>query len=257
MGLRVLMATNEAVRPGIGTTGSVLKRFAERGSGPWKSDVSGLRGIDSARDAAQTGPLFYTRLLLAAAFLIPVTLVVAVHAQSSSTTVRHHRVADEDPAAAWLSEAEADIDKHDYANAEPLLKKFLEAHPDSYSAWYDLGFVYHSLGRSNDSIAAYRKSVAAKPDVFESNLNLGLALAEAEQPDAEQFLRTAAKLKPASNPTEGRKRAWMALARFLQAAKPDEAVSALHEASAVDPKDAEPHLMAGSLLEKLQRPSDA
>jgi tetratricopeptide (TPR) repeat protein len=49
----------------------------------------------------------------------------------------------------------------------------------------------------------------------------------------------------------------MALARFLQANKPDDAISALREAAAVDPKDAEPRLMAGSLLEKLQRPADA
>jgi tetratricopeptide (TPR) repeat protein len=64
------------------------------------------------------------------------------------------------------------------------LKKYLETYPASYSAWYDLGYVYHGLGKSEDSIAAYRKSVVAKPDVFESNLNLGLALADAGQSDA-------------------------------------------------------------------------
>ena len=185
--------------------------------------------------------------------------IVAPTAETQEThrVVRHHRVEERDPAAVDLANAETAIDKHDYATAESLLKKYLDSHAESYSAWYDLGFVYHSLGRGEDSIAAYRKSVAAKPDVFESNLNLGLALADAGQPEAEQFLRAAGKLKPASNPVEGRKRAWIALARFLQPAKPDEAVAALHEASALDPKDAEPHLMAGSLLEKLQRPNDA
>ena len=80
---------------------------------------------------------------------------------------------EQDPAAAILAEAESDLDKQDYASAEPLLKKYLEAHPDNYVAWYDLGFAYHQLGKRDDSIAAYRKSVTAKPDVFESNLNLG------------------------------------------------------------------------------------
>ena len=198
-----------------------------------------------------------TSYFLFVAVVLFAIVAPTTEAQETHRVVRHHRVEEQDPAAVDLANAETAIDKHDYATAESLLKKYLDSHAESYSAWYDLGFVYHSRGRSEDSIAAYRKSVAAKPDVFESNLNLGLALADAGQPDAEQFLRTAAKLKPASNPTEGRKRAWMALARFLQAAKPDEAVSALHEASAVDPKDAEPHLMAGSLLEKLQRPNEA
>jgi hypothetical protein len=45
-------------------------------------------------------------------------------------------------------------------------------------------FVENALSKMDESIAAYRKSVAAKPDVFESNLNLGLQLAKAGQPDA-------------------------------------------------------------------------
>ncbi len=48
----------------------------------------------------------------------------------------------------------------------------------SYVGWFDLGFVENALGNVDASIAAYRKSVAAKPDVFESNLNLGLQLAK-------------------------------------------------------------------------------
>lgn len=196
---------------------------------------------------------FGTALLFFLAFL---ALAITAAAQSHAT-VRHHRVEEQDPAAASLNEAETDIDKQDYAAAEPLLKKFVEAHPDSYSAWYDLGFVYHGLGRRDDSIAAYRKSVAAKPDVFESNLNLGLALADAGQADAENFLRAAATLKPSSNPVQGHKRAWMSLGRLLEASKPDEAITAFQQAATLDPKDAEPHLLAGSLLEKQQRTANA
>src|SRR5438309_1043002 len=195
-------------------------------------------------------------LCLALVFCLAIAQVIS--AAQTGKAVRHHKVAVEDPSSPpELTQAEAAIEKKDYATAEPLLKKVVERDGNNYAAWFDLGFLYNALGKSEDSISAYRKSVAAKPDVFESNLNLGLALADAGQPEAEQFLRAAGKLKPASNPVEGRKRAWIALARFLQPAKPDEAVAALHEASALDPKDAEPHLMAGSLLEKLQRPNDA
>ena len=96
----------------------------------------------------------------------------------------------------------------------------------NYVAWFDLGFVENGLGKVDDSIAAYRKSVAAKPDVFESNLNLGLQLAKTGQPDAEQFLRAATQLKPTSHVAEGKARAWLSLAHVLEATKPDEAIAA-------------------------------
>src|SRR4051812_38993966 len=87
-------------------------------------------------------------------------------AQSTGKTVRHRKIEQQDPAAAMLAEAETDLDKQEYASAESLLRKYLEAHSDNYAAWYDLGFTYHQLGKREDSIAAYRKSVSAKPDVF-------------------------------------------------------------------------------------------
>jgi tetratricopeptide (TPR) repeat protein len=84
-------------------------------------------------------------------------------------SVHHIRVQDEDAPAqpAELTQAETAIEKRDYAAAEPLLWKLLDRQPASYVGWFDLGFVENELGRLDDSIAAYRKSVAAKPDVFE------------------------------------------------------------------------------------------
>jgi tetratricopeptide (TPR) repeat protein len=196
-------------------------------------------------------------------FLLPGGILA--NAQSPAGTVRHHRVEEPDPTVDLLTQAETALGKQDYVAAEPLLKKYLETYPDSYAGWYDLGYVYRGLGRRDDSIAAYRKSVAAKADVFESNLNLGLVLADAANPEAEQFLRAATRLKPSSgntsgnrlaNTRDGQMRAWMALGRFLVSSKPDEAVSAFGQAAALDPKDPEPHLAAGSLLEK-SHPAEA
>jgi tetratricopeptide (TPR) repeat protein len=122
--------------------------------------------------------------------------------------------------------------------------------PENYSGWYDLGFVYHATGRRDDSIAAYRKSIASRPDIFESNLNLGLALAETGQSDAEQFLRAATRLTPVSGPASGKKIAWMALGHVVESSQPEEAAKAYQQAALADPKDGEPHLLAGALLEK-------
>lgn len=191
-------------------------------------------------------------------FLLLALSSIAAAAQSPTGTVRHHRIEETDPAAVLLNKAEADIEKQDYAAAEPQLKQYLQTHPGDYSAWYYLGYAYHGLGRNQESIDAYRKSVAAKADVFESNLNLGLVLAEAGQPEAEQFLRAATRLKPSSG-TEaaGHKGAWIALGRFLAASRPDDALIAFHEAAALDPKEADLHLSAGSLLERQQHPVQA
>ena len=194
-----------------------------------------------------------TRLILALAILT--LFSPGLWAQSSHTTVRHRRV--EDPNADALSKAETAIDKGDYAGAEPLLRQVVSAQTDNYAAWYDLGFVYHELGQSDQSIGAYRKSVAANPNVFESNLNLGIALGEAGQPDAEKFLRAATQLKPSSEPQRGYKRAWLALGRLLAKDNPDAAIDAFQHAALADSKDPEPHLAAGSLLERKQKLAEA
>jgi Flp pilus assembly protein TadD len=177
--------------------------------------------------------------------------------RGTKNTVRHTRVVDEAAQPAELGQAEDLIQKQNYAGAEPLLHKAVEADPTNYVAWFDLGFTENALGKVDQSIAAYRKSVAAKPDVFESNLNLGLQLSKTGQPDAEQFLRAATHLKPTSHVSEGLFRAWLSLAHLLETAKPDDALAAYRQAAALQPKDAEPHVAAGQMLEKQEKFADA
>jgi tetratricopeptide (TPR) repeat protein len=203
-------------------------------------------------------PMDANRSSSIAAVLALSLLSCPLSAQSTSKTVRHRKVAEADSSPTiQLTQAETAIEKKDYASAEPLLKKVTAGDPNNYLAWFDLGFVYSALGKTDDSIAAYRKSVAAKPDIFESNLNLGLMLAKTDQPDAEQFLRTATKLKPSAHVEEGQARAWLSLAKVLEKAKPDEAIEAYHQASVLQPKDPEPHLSAGLLLEKQDKATEA
>lgn len=178
--------------------------------------------------------------------------------QQTGKTVRHHKIAVEDPSVPpELTQAEAAIEKKDYATAEQLLKNVTGRDPANYQGWFDLGFVYNAQAKTEESIAAYRKSVAAKPDVFESNLNLGLMLAKNNQPDAADFLRAATKLKPSDHVEEGKARAWLSLGHALEATRPDEALNAFRQAAALQPKDAEPHLSAGPLLEKSNRFAEA
>jgi tetratricopeptide (TPR) repeat protein len=182
--------------------------------------------------------------------------------QDSSSSRKHKgahhiRVEEEIPPPPELGKAEEFIQKQNYAEAEPLLRKVVTDDSANYVAWFDLGFTENALGKMEESIGAYRKSVAAKPDVFESNLNLGLQLAKRGQPDAEQFLRAATQLTPTSHVAEGKARAWISLAHLLEPSKPDEALAAYHEAATLQPKDPEPHLSAGLIFEKQKKFSDA
>ncbi len=177
----------------------------------------------------------------------------AVKSRSTGTsgeTRRKHRVAEDEPTAPAVLEAEVAIEKQDFATAERLLKGVVEAHPKDYRAWFNLGFVYNATNRSTEAVDAYRQSVAAQPDIFESNLNLGMLLAVQSSPEAETYLRAATKLKPSAKANEGLARAWISLGRTLEATKPQDALVAYGEAAALQPVDAEPHLSAGLLHER-------
>src|SRR6266481_10440 len=192
--------------------------------------------------------------LFAGAILL-IALTAVAFAQSH-TTVRHYkeRIDDTPPE---IAQAEDAIQKNDFTGAETLLKKSIDKDPRNYQAWFDLGFVLNRLGRVEDSIHAYRQSVAAKPEVFETNLNLGLMLVRFNSPEAERYLRAATTLKPTAHPEEGQARAWLSLAHLLENAKPEDALAAYRKASEITPKDPEPHLSAGLLHERQKEFSDA
>jgi Tfp pilus assembly protein PilF len=182
--------------------------------------------------------------------LLCLACVGSVCAQESKPTVRHHRVPVEDGAAAAIARGEAAMDNKDYAAAEQALNQAVQLDANNYRAWFDLGFVYTALNRDNDAIAAYRKSVAAAPTVFESNLNLGLMLAEIKDPEAAKYLRAATQLKPTAKPEEGLYRAWVVLGHVLEANDPKEAVAAFRKASELKPSSVAPHFSAAEVAEK-------
>src|SRR6185312_14900387 len=165
-------------------------------------------------------------------------------------TVRHHReVVETDSVTPEVKEAEAAIEKRDFAAAEKLLTPVVAANPKDDRAWYDLGFVYKATQRRPQAIDAYRKSIAAKPDLYEANLNLALLLAQdGQNADAAKYLQAAIKLTPTSTPAAQKAANWMDLGRIEEKTSPLEAAAAFRRAAELSPKDAEPHLMAARLL---------
>jgi Flp pilus assembly protein TadD len=171
---------------------------------------------------------------------------------SSRKTQRTHQAAKQ-PAPSVSSQAEAAIEKNDYAAAEPLLLKAVTDDAKDWQAWYYLGYLYSATDRSPKAIDAYRHAVTENPKLFEANLNLGLLLATAgDRTAAAQYLKAATALKPQSDPNDGLFRAWYALGRLLSADDPSQATAALQRATELHPKDAAPHIELGQLLEKRQ-----
>src|SRR5437764_5087734 len=112
-----------------------------------------------------------------------VLVALSCFPQSTGTTIRKHREAATPPINPLVLQAETALQKQDYPAAEPLLLKAVAQDAADYRSWFDLGFLYRATNRPEDAIAAYRKSVAINPKVFESNLNLGQLCAIAGKSD--------------------------------------------------------------------------
>jgi tetratricopeptide (TPR) repeat protein len=182
-------------------------------------------------------------------FVLAAALLTSATAQTISTgkTVRRHKVAEE---GAEVARAEAALEKNDYAAAERALQEALARDPNDYRALFNLGYLYTATGRRAEAIEAYRKSVVAKPDVFESNLNLGLTLAQSGNPEGEKYLRAATQLKPTARPDEGLFRAWLSLGRVIEGRDRTGALQAYAEAAKLQPKSPEPHIAAAQIYEQ-------
>ncbi len=157
---------------------------------------------------------------------------------------------------AHMGESEAEFKKaveaaqaRDFATAEPLLKKAADEDPKNYQAWFYLGYVYNETNRADLALIAYHKAVELQPGVIESNLNLGVLLAQQGSSDAGRYLRAAAKLKPTPEQTETIAKVWMLLASKLKKDDPAGAVDAYQTVADLHPKDPTPLIELGQMLE--------
>jgi Flp pilus assembly protein TadD len=180
--------------------------------------------------------------------------------QESKPTVRHHQVEvqSDESSSPEIDQAEAAMQKQDYTGAETLLLKAISADPKAYRAWFDLGYIYTATAHVPEAVVAYRKSVDAEPEVFESNLNLGILLArQGDSAEAEKYLKAATQLKPTANSDEGLARAWLSLGLVQGKTDPAQALSAYATAAKLAPNDPEPHLSAGRVLENQNKLDEA
>lgn len=202
-------------------------------------------------------------LLMAAALGIAPQLTCAQTPSNprphSSGTIRHSRIVEDatgEAVSPQVIEAEAALDKKDYSRAEELLSAATDStHPDarSYRAWFDFGRLYTETNRKQSAIQAYQRSVAIKPDLLESNLNLGLLLAASGgKAEAIKYLQAATTLKPLNTSTakEEQFAAWYALGHLQQSDEPQQSLNAYQQAILLEPRDVDSHLGAAQILDR-------
>lgn len=76
-------------------------------------------------------------------------------------------------------------------------KKVINAGDDDAWTWHSLGISLYLLGRDEEAIQAYRRSILLEPDQDISHMNLGVSLGKLKQFDeAISELQTAVRLDP-------------------------------------------------------------
>ena len=143
-----------------------------------------------------------------------------------------------------LQQADAALNKKDYAAAAQALETYLAKTPTDYRAEFNLAYAYSLTGRRAEAIAHYRNVIAREPDLIPARLNAGILLLEAGRADeAAADLRVVAEKEP-ENVT-----AIFYLAESLAALKRvAEAGEAYERVLQKKPDDARAHLGYGRLL---------
>ena len=100
-------------------------------------------------------------------------------------------------AAAVLDRATGDIAGRRYDIAETRLVRLLRACPAYAEAWHKLGTLYYLLGRDDESVAAFHKTLSLEPRHFAALSSVGeILLGRAERDGAVLAFRSALRLHP-------------------------------------------------------------
>jgi tetratricopeptide (TPR) repeat protein len=187
-------------------------------------------------------------LLLSAAFLAAATLPTQLHAQLPAGTTdatTQPQTAAQDPQRA---EAIAALDKQDYPTALKLLTALAAKKPNDPHILYDLASTQDALDQASPAEATYRQAIAADPNFLEPHVALGLLLARnGKLADARTELEKSTTL-PVENALL-KARAYRALARIDQHARPADASNELLAALKLSPETPDDILLTGELAE--------
>jgi tetratricopeptide (TPR) repeat protein len=178
-------------------------------------------------------------------------LTPAADEQTCVAPAQHPTTPTRRPAADPLQEVESLLQKGQLAEAEQKLQPMMVDQAKNPQAWFDLGYIQSHLEKVPEAIASYKKAVELQPDWFEANLNLAVDLEKAgNSSEAVAVLKHAVELKPSSGGNQAMARAWLTLARALEANDPLGAARAYDKAAELNPADLSLVVRAGMLVER-------
>lgn len=145
---------------------------------------------------------------------------------------------------AWLGVTEAHTSQNPPRSDLASSQSLAAALPDSSAAQYQLGKSLAAVGRVDEAIAAYERSLALRPDNAEAHNDLAVAWGGKGDFTRElEHLHAAIRLKPAFPQALNN----LGIALALQG-KYDEAASRYREVLRLDPKNPRAHLNLGVVL---------
>ncbi len=95
-----------------------------------------------------------------------------------------------------LADAQAALDRKDYAAAAKDYQSYLEKKPDDAAVHFQLAYTYTALQKIADARPEYQKAIDLNPKMTEAYLNLGLTLVDSDPAAAIAPLSKATELKP-------------------------------------------------------------
>ncbi|HYA61830.1 MAG TPA: tetratricopeptide repeat protein [Candidatus Sulfotelmatobacter sp.] len=191
-------------------------------------------------------------LLIAVLCVSSATQLVAQASKDANKTPQGTKQKVRNPLNDLLDEAQAAMDKNDYAAAIPPLQKFLAEKPDVAFAHFQLAYAYTALKQPEDARAEYEKCIALDPKMPEAQLNLGMLLLERDAKAAVVPLRSAVELLP----SQSRPRYLLGLAQE-RSGDLTGAAESFEGAAHLDPKDPDSLTQLGLVYMQLNRPADA
>ncbi len=148
-----------------------------------------------------------------------------------------------------LASAEEKIALKDLG-ARAILEPYLSKHPADARALFDLGYLEDASDNPEQAAVAYRKAIETNPKQFETQLAMGLLLAqEGKNDQALPYIEAATLLEPAPPNPDSKARAWRALAQILRTSDPTRAKYALLEALKMSKETTEDTLLTAEIAE--------
>lgn len=157
-----------------------------------------------------------------------------------------------DPLASLLREAEAAIERKDFAAAAQPLESYVAQRPEDATAHFQLGYVDSALERWDAAKSEYARAIALNPKLAAAHLNLGLVLLDRDPGAAVEPFRRAAELLP----DQSRPRFLLGLA-LERAGSAASAIEEYEGAEHLDPKNFEIRFALGRALLANSRASEA